>query len=528
MSGILGGIVGNLAGGNIGRAVVSLALDTTGYNAQLEKAKVTTASSTAKMGEGFSKFKGLAVAGAAVAGAAVIAFATDAVKAASDEQESLNKARVVFGAASDSVVAFAETSAESFGISSSAALESSASFGNMLLSAGLAQDAAASMSVELVQLASDLASFNNVDPSVALERLRSGLSGQARPLRAFGILMSESAVQTEAYASGIAKVGDELTEGQKVQARYQLILKQTGTAQGDFARTSTGLANGQRILAATMEDLKAKVGAELLPALQALVPAITSVLDAVEPLITFLAGEGAQEITDIAALIHQMTDELTSLGEAVPNVAGPVGGLFDAISGGLNPVGDLVHGLADLTGATDDAAAAAEPVPPLLTDIGDAAAGGVPKISASEQAIKDWGGTVEDTFLSLESSTKDVFDITQKEAQKAFNQMLADAIRFKSDMVKLLALKPGTFGLSRRDLGDFESFMRDQGPGFIDAFVNASAAKQARWVDQWRRSVDAVNGIISRGIPDEKSVRVNFQLSAQGQHLLDELQRVLI
>jgi phage-related minor tail protein len=64
---------------------------------------------------------------------------------------------------------------------------------------------------------------------------------------------------------GLADTSGELSEAAKLQARYAIILEQTGTAQGDFARTADGLANSQRILTAQLKDVGAALGVQLLP-----------------------------------------------------------------------------------------------------------------------------------------------------------------------------------------------------------------------------------------------------------------------
>ena len=110
-----------------------------------------------------------------------------------------------------------------------------------------------------------MASFNNETPEDMLERLRSGLAGEAEPLRRFGVLLSAARVQEEAYASGIAKRGEALTEQQKVQARYNLILKDTAVQQGDAAKTGGNLAGQQRKLNAMLADASATIGTQLLP-----------------------------------------------------------------------------------------------------------------------------------------------------------------------------------------------------------------------------------------------------------------------
>src|SRR4051812_12860022 len=89
MSGILGGIAGNLGGGSIGRAVVSLALDTTGYNAQLEKTAAETEAATTQAGASTSKFSGVATAAYAIAGVAALDFAKSAVASAVEHEQVL-------------------------------------------------------------------------------------------------------------------------------------------------------------------------------------------------------------------------------------------------------------------------------------------------------------------------------------------------------------------------------------------------------------------------------------------------------
>ena len=145
---------------------------------------------------------------AGAAGAAVVAFVGSALSAASDLQESTNKTKVVFGDSSDAVLKFGETAADSLGISNAAAIEAASCFGAMFDSAGLAESEASKMSTTMVTLAADMASFNNTDPSEMLEKLRSGLAGEAEPLRKFGVFLSEAAVQAQAVKMGVAEAGE--------------------------------------------------------------------------------------------------------------------------------------------------------------------------------------------------------------------------------------------------------------------------------------------------------------------------------
>ncbi len=189
----------------------------------------------------------------------------ESIKAASDLHESMSKSEVVFGSASRAVEEFGTNAADSIGLSKQAAIEAAATLGNLFTGIGQTKTAAAGMSTAMVQLAGDLASFNNIDPTDALEKLRSGLSGESEPLRSVGVFLTEAKVKAKAMQMGLGDAHHELSEGQKVLARYQIILDETGNAQGDFARTSDGLANSTRKVAAEQANLSAKLGEEAAP-----------------------------------------------------------------------------------------------------------------------------------------------------------------------------------------------------------------------------------------------------------------------
>ena len=224
------------------------------------------------------KAKSMRTAFLAVSGA-VTGVGLVSVKFASDLDEAINKATVTFGNASGVVKEFGEASAASFGISERAANEYAGTLGTILNASGLAEGASAEMSVELVKLAADMASFNNIPIDVALEKLRSGLVGEVEPLRTVGVLLSAAEVNAQAYAEGIAEQGAQLTEAQKVQARYSLILSQTTAQQGDFTRTADSLANSTRIMKAQLEDAAAELGQQLLPAAQKIVQIANSLIE---------------------------------------------------------------------------------------------------------------------------------------------------------------------------------------------------------------------------------------------------------
>lgn len=218
--------------------------------------------------------------------APLVLFGKQAVDSASELNESMNKVDVVFGKSASTIQAFAKTSAENLGLSKQAALEAAGTFGNLFVAMGIGHEKSADMSTSLLTLASDLASFNDIDPTEALEKLRAGLVGEAEPLRSLGVNLNEAGIQQEALRLGLIKHGQTLTASAKAQAAYSLIMQQTKTAQGDFARTSDGLANSQRRQAAEAANLSAELGTTLLPTVRVLTNEAIGVLKAFNGLST--------------------------------------------------------------------------------------------------------------------------------------------------------------------------------------------------------------------------------------------------
>jgi hypothetical protein len=258
--------------------------------------------------------KALAGLATAVAGGVALDFFKGAVSEASDLQEAASKVNVVFGKQAPIIEKAAKSAASSMGLSESAYLSATGTLGNLLVSLDIAPNKAAAMSQQMVKLAGDLASFNNVSPEEALEALKSGLTGEAEPLKRFGVNMNDATLTAEALKLGLIKTTkDALNPQVKALAAQSLIMSQTKTAQGDFARTSSGLANQQRILAAKFADAKASIGKVFLPIVTR---AVTLLVDKVIPAF----AKAGPAISDMGQVVQaKVVPVLKTLGEFLLN-----------------------------------------------------------------------------------------------------------------------------------------------------------------------------------------------------------------
>ncbi len=252
-------------------------------------------------------------------------FMQESVSQASDLNESANAVAVAYGDAAKSIEDLSKGTATRLGLSQSDFNGFATQFSSF--AATIRGNDVGGFIDELTTRGADFASVYNLEVSDALGLFQSGLAGETEPLRKFGIDLSAAAVSAYAYSSGIGTAGTELTEAQKQQARYGLLLEQTSKTQGDFKNTSGELANQQRILGAEFENSQAKLGMALLPAMTqlaniantTLIPVLNQVIDQVGPLLADSLAEAGPAFADLITAIAPLVPELIRFGaEALP------------------------------------------------------------------------------------------------------------------------------------------------------------------------------------------------------------------
>jgi len=314
------------------KVTVTISSDTSGFKTGLREAENGLAGFSTKLTSAGQSMMGFG-AKMTLGITAPVLFAGKAVfDAASNMQESMGKVGVVFGEASDEVVAWSKNSAKSLGLSQQSALEAAGTYGNLFQAFGLNKGKSKEMSTSLVELAADLASFNNTSTDDALLALRSGLSGETEPLKKFGIALSDVRLKEEAMSLGLIKsTKDALNPAAKAQASYSLIMKDSTLAQGDFARTSDGAANKQRILKAQFDNAKTSIGQGLLP------------------VATKLFGVFGNLIGAFNDLSPKMKN-IILIGAGIAAAIGPIVTIFGALTAGvgllLTPVGLVIGAIA--------------------------------------------------------------------------------------------------------------------------------------------------------------------------------------
>ena len=498
-------------------------------------------------------FSGLAkstlIAGAAIAGAAtaVGVFAYKAIQSASDFNEAISKNTVVFGAISKEVEGFARTANTALGISETAALAAAGTFAIFGKSAGLAGKDLSDFATELVTLAADLASFNNTSVDDAITALGSALRGEAEPLRKYGVLLDDATLKAAATELGIYSGNKALTAQQKVLAAQRVIFLQTADAQGDFARTSDGLAAQQKILGATFDDIQQKLGQAFLPIFLDVVTFLNeNVVPAFERVATVIGEKG------FVKGLQQAAYELGSSGTQIVNgfkfVAVNAARAANAIykfsivtAASLQLVaGDRIAGLKLLGKAFDnliDIGALENSFTRFTAGIGNMASASGYSSFAAKKLAEDAKAAADMAELLGENAggskggaskkLKEMADRT-KEAAAALNKEMGDALDAAKDRLKTAQTEFDNFSKSVSDVitnalnfgNAFEEGGEDAGLTFFSALQKqADKAKEfAGLVEQLLAaglSSEALQQVIDAGIDSGSQIAKELLASSE-------------
>ena len=273
----------------------------------LKKVDSTVESSGSKMDGFSSKIAGVGKALVAAFSVKAIAdFGAKCLNAASDVEEMENKFAVVFDGMVDDVDAWASKFSDSIGRNKNEIKTYLADNQNMFVGMGMTREAGAEMSEQLVSLALDLASFNNLNEADAVEKMSKAIMGETESAKSLGAVLNDNTRALAMEALGMQGKFDKLTEAQKMEVNYQAILMQSTDAVGDAERSANSYANQIRRTQAKMQEFIQTLGAYFLPIATKVITVFGTLIDRA---ISF--------VQKFAEGIEKMKNEFNSTGEYI-------------------------------------------------------------------------------------------------------------------------------------------------------------------------------------------------------------------
>jgi hypothetical protein len=450
------------------------------------------------------KFGTSAQAVAGAAGGLSIAFATvksvigPAITAASNLQESMSKVNVIFGKGAGEVEKFAASAARNLGQSKQSVLDAAGAFGTFGKAAGLGGEDLATFSNDFTALATDLASFNNTSPEEAVQAIGAALRGEAEPLRRFGVLLNDATLKQEALNLGIYDGKGALTAQQKILAAQAAIYKQTTDAQGDFLRTSDGLANSQRTLSAEFANIQAQLGQKLLPTMENFTRSLLSISDWVRrnPKTFNVIGQGLGEIAKqafiassrVAVFAYELVNVVANTVEAEKVTGAYNENLARSSAAHIRAV-DAAHefnkGLKDVKDTVGGSGGATKKISELYDVITDKLEGALSdakdQLETAQEAFTDFGNSVSEGIKNAFSfaDAKEAGDETGSGFLAGLRDQVAGVKTYANNIQVLLQR-----GLSRNAL-----------TAVLDAGAEAGSAIAAELVAGGQEAITGADGL---------------------------------
>lgn len=238
---------------------------------QTERAASSMATSTQTAQKKSSTSLGLiagAAGGVAVAAAGMaVDFAKSSIQAAQDADRASAVVQRVFGDARGAIDDFANGAAESVGMANYEFQQLSSQFGALITNLGYTRREAAATSVEMIQVAADLAAAFGTDTSQAIQAIGAVFRGERDPIEQFGISIKEADVQAEALIMTGKKTASQLTAQEKALATQVVLLRQAEKFTGAYAEQQDTLNGKMREANARYKEAQARLGAQLSVAL---------------------------------------------------------------------------------------------------------------------------------------------------------------------------------------------------------------------------------------------------------------------
>lgn len=263
----------------------------------------------------------------------------DAIDISSSLTEVENVVRQTFGQYESLINNFAKTSIEKFGMSELSVKQFASRFQAMGVAMGFSQGKMTDMSINLTKLTADMASFYDVAQSDVAEDLESIFTGQTRPLRTYGLDLTQATLKEWALNQGIEANFKTMTQAEKAMLRYQYVMANTAAAQGDFKRTQDSWHNQITMLKENFKALGAVVGGGLINAFKPFIKVLNAVLQKVisfAEMVTnalgsifgwrYEASKGAR-ISGLADDIGSASDGMDDLSNAAGNAGKNTGGI---------------------------------------------------------------------------------------------------------------------------------------------------------------------------------------------------------
>lgn len=199
---------------------------------------------------------------------------------ASEAQETQSKFNDVFMEISDEAQVMADNLSKNFGMARDEAQELLANTADLLIGFGFSRKEALKLSNAVQELSVDLVSFTNFSGGAtgASRALTKALLGETESIKSLNKVVRQEDILRQVQINAAKGLIFETLNQAKAQATFDLILQQSQSAVGNYARTQEDFANVLRNTESALRDISSILGGNLIPELEKFLLRVNSVL----------------------------------------------------------------------------------------------------------------------------------------------------------------------------------------------------------------------------------------------------------
>lgn len=209
---------------------------------------------------------------------------------------------------------------EKFGTNKTETLYMQGIFQSMGETVGIKDKYSAIMSETMTKLTYDLASLYNKSEDKVAEALRAGVyAGQTKPLRSYGIDVTQMSMQPILDSLGIDEQVKNMSQAEKEILRYLATMKQAQIAMGDFANTIESPSNQLKVFRQQLVETKVALSSLFIGAFSQILPyanAILMVIKEVTKAIASMFGIKLKDYNSGIASVDKYSDSLGGVGDS--------------------------------------------------------------------------------------------------------------------------------------------------------------------------------------------------------------------
>ena len=245
------------------------------------------------------------------------------VKPQAEYIEDLNFLDNAYGKANNSGKQLLDTLNRMVGYDPATLIKSTAIFRQMGNALDLDAEVADKLANNLTKLTVDVKSITGQDLEKVASKFQSAMAGNIRAVRAYGVDVTQAALQQEALRLGIDRQISSFSRAEKSILTYIAMERQLSTANGDLSRTVNSVGNQWEIFRNQIAELGRLIGGFFIPILKAILPVLNGIIMALNTIISMVmsffgidAESFSQEFGNVSSGVDDLTDSFDDMAQS--------------------------------------------------------------------------------------------------------------------------------------------------------------------------------------------------------------------